>query len=67
MTGLNEIMAAVYCEGRPPSPDTAEEIMRRLEILKNYIPSSSVVHREYAHVLFETYQGYVVERGQADT
>ncbi|MFU8857990.1 MAG: hypothetical protein ACNA8S_13425 [Deferrisomatales bacterium] len=60
-------MAAVYSEGRPPSADTAEEIMKRLQILKNYVPSSSVVHREYAHVLFETYQGYVVERRQADT
>jgi hypothetical protein len=40
IVGLEEILAAVYAEGRHLNADTAEEIVKRVKE-KNYIPSSA--------------------------
>lgn len=52
-------MAEVYSEGREANHDTAEEIIRRLEALHNYIPSSEVTRREYINILLKEYKEYV--------
>ena len=60
--GLNEILAAVYDEGRQVSRETAEEIVERLAV-KNYILAS--VRREYCDLLIEEYRKYVNARRPA--
>jgi hypothetical protein len=60
--GLNEILAAVYEEGRQVSRETAEEIVERLAV-KNYILAS--VRREYCDLLIEEYRKYVNARRPA--
>jgi hypothetical protein len=42
--------------------ETAEEIINRLEVKKNYIPSSEGVRKEYAYVLLKEYRKYVFEQ-----
>ncbi len=60
--GLGDIMAELYAENRKASDETAEEIIKRLEDKKNYIPSSERVHREYAYVLLKEYRKYVKDQ-----
>ena len=60
VTGLDEILADLYSEGRQPSKETAEEILDRLEKNNNYIPPSA--RREYRSVLLKEYRDYVGER-----
>lgn len=60
--GLDDIMAELYSEDRKPDDETAEEIIRRLEERKNYIPSSERAHREYLYVLLKEYRKYVKDR-----
>jgi hypothetical protein len=67
VTGLTEILAELYSEGRQASRETAEEIMARLEASKNYIPPSSLVRREYAHALLEEYRNYAAEHERPGT
>ena len=57
--GLDEILAAVYAEGRQVGPDTAEEIVERLAA-KNYIAPS--VRQRYCDLLIEEYGRYVENR-----
>ena len=64
VNGLNEILAALYYEGREANQETAEEIIHRLEAQKNFIPSSDRTRREYAYVLLKEYRKYV--KGRAD-
>ncbi len=52
-------MADLYAHGRQVDPDTAKEIIARLEAHKNHIPSSRVVRREYAQALLKEYREYV--------
>ena len=52
-------MADLVARGRQADPDTAKEIIARLEAYKNHIPSSRVVRREYAQVLLKEYREYV--------
>jgi|LQYC01.1.fsa_nt_gi hypothetical protein len=54
--GLDEILANLYIEGRQVSIDTAEEIVKRLEV-KNYIPPSA--RKEYRYLLMQEYREYV--------
>lgn len=56
---LTEILETVYEEGRPSDPDTAGEILKRLEAT-NYVPRSS--RQEYLAVLLEEYRQYVRSR-----
>lgn len=60
--GLDEILAALFSEGRQANEETAEEIINRLEARKNFIPSSDRVRREYAYVLLKKYRKYVRDR-----
>jgi hypothetical protein len=64
ITGLNEVLADLYAEGRQASRETAEEIINRLETEKNFIPSSDRTRKEYAYVLLKEYREYV--NGRAD-
>jgi Ca2+-binding EF-hand superfamily protein len=60
--GLDDIMAELYAEGRKATDETAEEIIKRLEARKNYIPSSERARKEYSYVLLKEYRTYVKER-----
>jgi hypothetical protein len=62
--GLDEILSDLYSEGREANGETAEEIIRRLEAEKNYIPSSDLIRREFAYVLLKEYQEYVEDRAK---
>ncbi len=62
--GLDEILAELYAEGRKANDETAGEIIRRLEDMKNYIPESEGARREYRHVLLKEYKAYI--KDQAD-
>ena len=64
VNGLNETMADLYSEGRQADKDIAAEIIKRLEALNNYVPSSDRTRKEYAYVLLEEYRGYV--QGRSD-
>jgi hypothetical protein len=57
---LDEILAALYSEGRKPNKETAEEILDRLEKNNNYIPPSA--RWEYKGVLLNEYKDYVAGR-----
>ena len=57
---LDEILAELYSEGRPPNSETAEEILERLEKHNNYIPPSA--RREYKSVLLKVYKDYLADR-----
>jgi hypothetical protein len=59
--GLDEILANFYIEGRQVSIDTAEEIVKRLEV-KNYIPPSA--RKEHRHLLLKEYREYVETRSK---
>ena len=60
--GLDDIMADLYAEGRNATDETAEEIIKRLEVKNNYVPSSDRVRKEYAYVLLKEYRVYVKDR-----
>jgi hypothetical protein len=51
ITGLNEVLADVYSEGKQVNQEAAEEIISRLETRKNFIPSSDCTRKEYAYIL----------------
>ncbi len=63
--GLDDIMAELHAEGRKPTDEASEEIIRRLEARNNYIPSSERVRKEYAYVLLNEYRAYVKERSSS--
>ena len=58
-------MADLYAQGRAANDATAEEIIDRLEALKNYIPSSDRVRREYAYALLREYRTYLRDRDES--
>ncbi len=60
--GLNEILADLYSEGKHANQKTAEEIIRRLEDQRNFIPSSDRTRKEYAYVLLKEYRQYIADR-----
>lgn len=60
--GLDEVLAELYAEGRKPNDDTAAEIVKRLEAMKNYIPASERARREYRYVLLKEYREYIKGR-----
>jgi hypothetical protein len=64
VNGLNETLADLSSEGRQANQETAEEIIKRLEALNNYIPSSDRIRREYRYILLKEYREYV--KGRAD-
>ncbi len=60
--GLDEILAEICSEGRLANRETADEIMKRLEDRRNYIPSSEITRREYRHILLEEYREHLSSR-----
>jgi hypothetical protein len=64
--GLDEKLAEFHAEGRPANDGTAEEIIRRLEAHKNYIPSSDRAHKEYAYLLLKEYRKYIKDQADKD-
>jgi predicted transcriptional regulator len=62
VNGLNEILAELCSEGRQANQETAEEIINRLDVKKNFIPSSDRTRKEYAYVLLKEYREYVSGR-----
>jgi hypothetical protein len=63
--GLDEILADLYSEDREANKETAGEIIKRLEALKNFIPSSELTRREYAYLLLKEYREYVESRADS--
>jgi len=59
--GLDETLADLHSEGKPANDETVEEIIKRLEVHKNYIPSSDRARKEYSYVLLKEYRKYVKE------
>ena len=43
--GLDDIMAQLYADGKKATDETAEEIIKRLEVKNNYVPSSDRVRK----------------------
>jgi hypothetical protein len=62
--GLDEIFTALHGEGRKANEETAEEIIRRLEDMNNYIPESESARREYRYVLLREYKTYLKEQSE---
>jgi hypothetical protein len=60
--GLSDIMVVLYHEGRKATDETVEEIIKRLEAKKNYIPSSERVRKEYSYVLLNEYRKFLKEQ-----
>jgi hypothetical protein len=60
-------LAELYTEGRKANDETAEEIIVRLEAIKNYIPSSDRARREYRYVLLREYRKYIKDRADERT
>lgn len=59
--GLTEILEAVYAEGMGVNPETAKEILERLEVA-NYVPWSA--RQEYCDSLIKEYRKYVESRSR---
>lgn len=59
-------MAELHAEDMKATDMAAEEIIKRLEDKKNYIPESERVRREYAYVLLREYRNYVKNRSDSD-
>jgi len=55
-------MAELYAEDLKATDKTAEEIIKRLEEKKNYIPESERARSEYAYALLREYRNYVKDR-----
>ncbi|MBI5248717.1 MAG: hypothetical protein HY912_04415 [Desulfomonile tiedjei] len=55
-------MAEFYAEDMEATDKTAEEIIKRLEEKKNYIPESERVRRDYAYALLREYRSYIKDR-----
>ncbi len=64
--GLDDIMAELHADGRKATDETAEEIIKRLEVKNNYVPSSDRVRKEYAYVLLKEYRTYVKDRSDSN-
>jgi len=60
--GLEETLAELYSECRPANDEAAEEIIKRLEAHKNYIPSSDRARKDYAYALLKEYREYIKGR-----
>jgi hypothetical protein len=59
---LDEILSDLYSEGQQANKEIAEEIIKRLETQKNYIPSSDLARKEFAYVLLKDYKEYIESR-----
>lgn len=65
VVGLDAIMEELHFEDRKATDETAEEIIKRLEAKRNYIPSSERARREYAYALLKEYRKYLKDRSDS--
>lgn len=65
VVGLDEIMAELYSKARKATDETAEEIINRLELKRNFIPSSERARKEYSYVLLKEYRKYIKDRSES--
>lgn len=63
--GLDDIMAELYAEDRKANDETAEEMIKRLEAKKNFVPSSERARREYSYVLLRQYRNFMKDRSKS--
>lgn len=61
VVGLNEILSALYLEGREANSETAEDIVERLSVRNYIVPSAKA---RYAALLLEEYERYVQTMGK---
>jgi hypothetical protein len=59
IVGLEEILAAVYAEGRQVTIETAQEILKRVEA-QNYVAPGD--RKEYPDLLLKEYRTYVARQ-----
>jgi hypothetical protein len=62
VNGFDEIMAALFLEGKKATDETAKEIIKGLGKKKNFIPSSKKTHREYTFILLRECRVYIKKR-----
>ncbi|MBN2401815.1 MAG: hypothetical protein JXN64_05400 [Spirochaetes bacterium] len=60
-------MFELYLEGRMANDETVEEIIKKLEERKNYIPSSDHARREYSYAILKEYKNYLKEKAGKST
>ncbi|MBN2042137.1 MAG: hypothetical protein JW864_19045 [Spirochaetes bacterium] len=62
LSGLDDIMAELHSESKEANDETVNEIIRRLEAKKNYIPSSDRARKDYSYALLKEYRKYIKNR-----
>jgi hypothetical protein len=62
LMGLDEVLDALYREGKQPDDSTAIEIIERLRQNKNYIPYSPSVQDVYQKTLLGEYRRFVEKK-----
>jgi len=60
--GLDDIMAELYAKDRKANDETAEEMIKRLEAKKNFIPSSERVLLCPAEAIQKFHEGSIRKR-----
>ena len=60
--GLDDIMTELCAEGRKATDETVQEIIKRLEARRNFIPSSELARKDYSCVLLKEYRTYLKNR-----
>lgn len=62
LIGLDEVLDALYREGKEPNDSTAMEIIERLRQKKNYIPYNPSVQDLYQRTLLGEYLRFVEKK-----
>jgi hypothetical protein len=62
LMGLDEVLDALYKEGKEPDDSTAMEIIERLREKKNYIPYNPSVQDLYQRTLLSEYHRFVEKK-----
>lgn len=51
-----------FLEGKEANDETVEEIIKKLEESKNYIPSDERARKEYSYAILKEYRNYLKEK-----
>jgi hypothetical protein len=62
LMGLDEVMDALYREGKAADDSTAVEIIERLREKKNYIPYNQSIQDLYQRTLLSEYRHFVEKK-----
>jgi hypothetical protein len=58
--GLDEVMEELKKEGKEPTPEVGEEILKRLEAYSyNYIPSSEEARKKIRFLVLQEYKKFL--------